>query len=115
MKKKLEDKASQNEALVIQFAKTVSDFRKMVVSNFRSRMGDEDDTKTLEAKIMEEFNAAPEHLRTVLQFTLLKVVAAPYSFHGDSDSGTRLSAWLQKLAFELLKQTEPLCRARPSA
>jgi len=114
MCKKPKKELTGDELLISKFVKTVTDYRNMVIDNFHSRMGDEDNREPLEKQIVKEFKEAPETLRTVFQLSLLKVVAAPCVFRDDGDSSTRLSAWLQRLAFERLAEIEPLCVSRPT-
>ncbi|NTW22373.1 hypothetical protein HGA34_02385 [Candidatus Falkowbacteria bacterium] len=102
--------------LIAKFTETLKSYRGMVCQNYNSRMGDEDDKRPLERQIIEEFESSPEELKGDFMFLLLKIVAAPITGRAtdrsDGESMTRLSVWLQNLAFERLAEMEAIC---PSA
>lgn len=108
-------RSDEQNRLIESFTKTVNVYRNMVVSNFDSRMGDEDDKRPLEKQVVEEFKTCPNELKADFLFLTLKVIAAPCVFRGDGDSSTRLSAWLQSLAFERLAEMEALCPTVPTS
>lgn len=97
---------TKNAQTIKIFSNLAHKYRELIASNFRSRMGDEDDTKPLEKQIVDKFKACPEKTRIHLSFLLLRIIAAPYQIHGEIDSSIRLSLRLQQLAFERLVELE---------
>jgi hypothetical protein len=111
-KRDIEKKKEAEDALIAKFTETLKSYRSMVCQNFNSRMGDEDDKRPLERQIIDEFATCPEELKGDFMFLLLKIVAAPITGfaadRADGESMTRLSAWLQNLAFERLAEMEAI-------
>lgn len=98
------------EILLAKFTETCKSYRSIVCQNYSSRMGGEDDRRPLEQQIIDEFKVSPDHLKGNFMFLLLKIVAAPITGRAtdrfDAESTTKLSAWLQSLAFERLAEME---------
>ena len=91
-----------NKQLKIDFERVVTDYRNLIVGNYYSRMGDGDDTKPQEKKMVELFKESPKELREGLLLLVLKVVGRP----DDSNADSRLDAYLQTEAFERLDELE---------
>lgn len=104
--KKTESQERKQAKIINNFIKTLYEYRKMIASNFQSRMGDENDATPLEKQMAEQYKSCPSEIRIYLSFFLLKVVAKPYKIDGEPDQSIRLSLWLQELAFKRLAKLE---------
>ncbi|MFA6973191.1 MAG: hypothetical protein WC238_00430 [Parcubacteria group bacterium] len=101
-----EQKQEQKKQLAIDFTKAVREYRGIVLNNFSSKMGDEEDRTPFESKIVDVFKASPPELRTEFLLLLLKVVGRPSSGRYDNDATSRLDSWLQKLAYDRFDELE---------
>jgi len=104
--KKTDSQAREQEKITADFAKMLAEYRKVIIKNFRGRMGDEDDTRPLEKQMADHFKSCPSKIRIHLSFLLLKTIAYPCQFDGNADSSARLSLRLQNIAFNRLSDLE---------
>ena len=95
----------QKKQLQIDFTKAVHGYRELIIKNYNSRMGDEEDKRPWENKIIDLFKASPAELRTTFLLLTLKVIGRP-ARNSDADYGLRISSQLQVLAYELSDKLE---------
>jgi len=96
-------KKENDQEIIRQFKKTLEKYRALVFENFNSRMGDEEDKRPLEKKLVEQFVACPQKGKNNLMFLTLKIIAKPYAM---SENYNRLNVWFQDLAFKRLAEME---------